>query len=340
MQIAIKRRIELGVELSRLARLGANLVEAHSFMILLPAAAKTRPAERSAGGVQKSTHLAVAGVHTLSNHFKEDSLVQIGDGILGFIAKHSQAVHVSPFERDSRLLGVYSQDVMLKSFLGFPLKITIGAENLTGVMACDSKKSYAFTKLQEKILEDFAIEITRITELCLQSQPEERKGSLREFLDRGIDLIDQLGVNAVEVARIKFVNLDELERVVGIRKAFELYNQIVRLVRDSLPAEIPLEQLPNGDLLMFIDNMVTSLIENKIESLCQHVFVDNQRLLFEFRRAGVRQIKSRSFTLEDLIGLTSGPWATGSAKSGRTDATSRLANSNLENEVRYERKRA
>lgn len=338
MQSSFQRRVDLGVELNRLARLGANIVDAHTFLILLPAASPQNLVKREtqAGASEASSHLTVAGSHTLSNHFKENALIEVGQGILGFIAKHRQAVHVSPFDRDSRLLGIYSNDVLLKSFLGFPVPLK-GFNGACGVAACDSKKSYAFSKLQEKLLEELALEIGAFTDLSLCNAPIARENSMREFLDRGIELIDRIGINAVEVLRVKFVNIEELEQSVGVRKVTELYSQAIKLIRQSIPPEIAFERLPSGDVLMIVDNMVSSFIENKIESLCQHILVNGHRLLFEFRRAGVRQIRSKSFTIEDLIALTAGSWNKNTVKV----AEGKLGQAKQPKvEVVYERQRA
>jgi hypothetical protein len=102
-----------------------------------------------------------------------------GNGLIGWVAKHNRSIHVSPFERDSRTLGIYSEDQQLKSFIGIP--VNLGAGNPSGgasspsaggeesanvgVIACDSKKSFAFSKLQGKLLEDLAAEVSNTVRL-------------------------------------------------------------------------------------------------------------------------------------------------------------------------------
>ena len=95
---------------------------------------------------KKSITLELAGFHTLSNDIISNCVIPKGDGLIGWVSKHKQAIHVSPFERDSRTLGTYSRDQSLKSFIGIPVQIPVGSQLQYGVIACDSKKSYAFSE--------------------------------------------------------------------------------------------------------------------------------------------------------------------------------------------------
>ena len=299
----------LGVELSRLSRFGANIMDAHTCFILLPLDRSSATGQsKSVGGAKRPNVLRLGGFHSLSTAVRTDARIEIGQGLVGFVSKSKQAVHISPFERDSRILGLYSEDVALKSFLGIPLiGQAFGPD--AGVLACDSKKAYAFSKLQGKLIEELALEISRIVTLIDDlNATHVRDVCLKDFLERAAAVTESLGAGSVEVLRIKAVNLDLLEKEVGASKMVSQLGQILAAVRQAIPAQFPICTLPNGDVLALLDNMMTSYIENKLESLCQHLTINGKRFLFECRRAHARHIRGRSFTLEDLLALTAGPW--------------------------------
>jgi transcriptional regulator with GAF, ATPase, and Fis domain len=70
------------------------------------------------------------------------------------VAENKSQITVCPFENDATTLMYYSREQELKSFLAVPIFSSV--RELIGVLACDSKKSYAFPKLAEKVLTDFA----------------------------------------------------------------------------------------------------------------------------------------------------------------------------------------
>lgn len=309
-------------DLARLARFGANITDAHSCFIFLPRRLIASSSAADALGADGPTHvgrvsedpLSLGGVHSLSADVFRECELPRGSGLIGWVAKHVRAIHVSPFERDSRTLGVYSLDQQLKSFIGIPIPLGSGPTDAAagvGVVACDSKKAFAFSKVQGKLLEDLASEIARYVELTALSEVRSTfEGSWDVFVARGEQLLGALGANSVEVVRLRPVNFGALERALGLGEAITLLERTMRLIEQTLPPHSPVVRLPNGDILLVVDNMMAAFYEGKIRAICGHVGVGQGAKIapeFDFVRGGGRRKRGETVTLHHLIVATNQP---------------------------------
>jgi|GEM_PF-3244793 len=132
-----------------LAALAANATESYSAVILLLD--------------QETEVLSIVGSHSLSRDFLEETKFSLGSSFVGWVAQHLKPVLVCPFERDATILRYYSADQALKSFIALPIIRDDG--QLVGVLACDSKKRYAFSKIDEKILSDCCRQVVAVLNL-------------------------------------------------------------------------------------------------------------------------------------------------------------------------------
>ena len=307
-------------ELTRLARFGANLADAFSCLIFLPDSLVTsRPARtqsssarvnlssetRATAGPIAKDHaiLALGGAHTLSTALIPHASIAVGNGLIGWVAKHRRAIHVSPFDRDSTTLGIYSSDQQLKSFIGVPIALSSGdeSESLVGVLTCDSKKSFAFTKIQGKLLEDLAEQIALIVSLCRRPVTAGSDGSWQSFVSHAGRLTDALGLPAVEALRVRIANLSELEQGAGTASVFELSDQIFRLIQQALPPHFPAVRTPQGDIVLLVDNMMTSFYENKIRAVCERITQPHGIIKINFIRRSARNRSSGVTDIESLV---------------------------------------
>lgn len=306
--------LDLKRDLCRLARFGANVSDAHSCFIFLPSSlfADNTPGLSATGADERVDQAGVvlAGMHSLSTDIKSQCRVRLGSGLIGWVAKHQQPIHVSPFEHDSRTLGMYTTDQQLKSLIGIPVilnETAAGVKNVAGVIACDSKKSYAFSKLQGKLLENLAAEIANTVKLNIACQQQaEHELSWHDFLYRGNALIDALGKGAIEVLRIRVTSMDTLEQELGVGDYIQFMKQIRRLIQQALPPHYPAYILPNGDLVAVVDNMMSAFYENKVRALSDHVTKGRIPIAFEFTRSSFRSTQNRnnpgkSVELSDLV---------------------------------------
>jgi hypothetical protein len=311
---------EVRADLCRLARFGANISDAHSCFIFLPAKLL-----RPEGAQVDERMLEMGGFHSLCDQVIGNCRLVADSGLIGWVAKHHRSIHVSPFEHDSRTLGTYNADQQLKSFIGIP--VFLGTPDapqaaLGGVIACDSKKAFAFSKLQGKLLENLAAELSNIVRLRRRpAQAPKAEISWAEFLNQGTILGHTLGMNSLEVVRVRTKNFEALEMELGSARAIELFDQVHRLIQQTLPPHFPTYRLPSGDLVILLDNMLTSFYENRIVAICDHLkreSPEGSRAWIEvgFVKASFTDKRLRAFSLEQMIALTAQPIPTESAQRG------------------------
>ncbi|MCB0355312.1 MAG: GAF domain-containing protein [Bdellovibrionales bacterium] len=209
----------LAQHLCRLSRLGANIADAHSCFVFLPAW-MLDPSSRLRG----SDDLILGGFHSLSRQVISDCRLSQNTGLVGWAAKHGRSIHVSPFERDSRTLGMYSHDQGLKSFIAVPFSLASQSQpnallsKTYGVIACDSCKSYAFSKTQMKILEDFACEVGQTALLHLhQTSGRTFCQSWNIFLQMSERLSEEVGIGSLEILRLRLPDFGMFEHIVGVK---------------------------------------------------------------------------------------------------------------------------
>lgn len=173
----------LGSSLSNLADLVANITESYSAVIFV--------------ALRGENALVVGGSHTLSREFDHTAKIGFGQGLVGWTAENKKRISVSPFQHDATTLLYYHKDQALKSFVAMPI---LGEANeLLGVVCCDSKKTYAFAKVTEKLLLDCAKQAATLIGLNhrLEEQKQEpafNHSKLQEVLDklRNCDTEDEL----------------------------------------------------------------------------------------------------------------------------------------------------
>ncbi|MCB0338770.1 MAG: GAF domain-containing protein [Bdellovibrionales bacterium] len=290
-------------QLTRLARLAANICDAHSCFIFLPQIENLVAC--TADSSQRKT-IQLCAYHSLSQEIFANCALLVGKGLIGWVARHGQPIHVSPFERDCSVLGTYSEEMNLKSFMGIPVELSgLNSHGTFGVIACDSKKAYAFTKLQGKLLSDIAEQISHSLGLYQKlSQELTQKPTWAEFLKQATVLAEKSGASAIEILRRRPANFSYLEEKIGTGRTIALCDQVFKLIDQCLPESSPRLVLPQGDMLVFLDSMMTPFCVNKIRSISEHVSTSGEHLEISFIRASAQEIKKRTFTLHELIQAT------------------------------------
>ncbi len=288
----------LSTDINRIAALAANLLEAHSVVVFLP--------QSSSGQVvpEDDRNLLIpVGIHTLAPSMILAKGLSLDAGLIGWVAKNKKSIHVSPFERDSRVLGFYKEDLLLKSLIGVPIALK-DRSDICGVMLADSKKSFAFSKLQGKLLEDIAVQVSRTIVLHnnTQKQPD-IKNAWNQFIGNADKFAESNGRNDIAAVRIRATNMSEFESRFGLIQSCSFLQQVYRLISQSLQPHCPTFVTPLGEYVMLIDSMTTDLYTNKILALTEYTKLHGVNLQIEFRaRAFPRG--ERSMSLEHLINLT------------------------------------
>ena len=296
----------LRAELSRLTRFGANVADALSCLIFLPSSvarwtASQVPVQTTA--VVGEDTLDLVAAHSLAQSILPTCKLPLETGLVGWVAKHNRSIHVSPFDRDSRTLGTYAEDEKLKSWVGVPIPLDfIPATQLVGVLSCDSKKSFAFSKLHVKLIEELALQVSCTLRLSLQTRAPETTGlTWQQFMERGMKLHSALGAQAAEMLRIKVDNFDELENALGTERAVDVWEQTRRLVQQTLPPHFPSFRLPTGEMLVVVDNMMSAYLQNRIHVVCSHGSSLSVKPRFSFSKAPFPPARSDIIRLERPI---------------------------------------
>lgn len=279
---------ELRGNLARLARFGANLTDAHSCLIFLPEVLfSDRKQKRSVGGKK----LGIGGYHSLSTSLITSCSIQPGNGLVGWISQQEKPVHISPFEHDARTLGYYQEDCELKSFIGVPVAFsTDDVQREVGVIVCDSKKSFAFSRLQGRLLEDLADEVQHLLGYLRKAHAHyDRQDDWESFRLLAKALLESLGSESVEMIRISVENYNDIERQCGMAAALEMAGQLHRLFQQALPPHFPIFQLPNGETAILLDRMMGSFYQNKFEALARHVNNNGNSFTLSFSTRPVQQ---------------------------------------------------
>lgn len=196
----------------QMAELIANTTESYSVIIF------------EANNKQK--RLSSLAAHSLSRELIEGVEIGYGSGLVGWTAENRVRISVCPFERDATTLLYYSCDQDLKSFIAVPVLDARDGETLVGVIACDSKKSYAYSKVAEKVLLNCAEQTANLFELFNSAgSSQENKATERQheklasFMDelRGC-LSEQELLNQVQKLPQNIVESDAVSVVVSSQR--------------------------------------------------------------------------------------------------------------------------
>lgn len=124
--------------------------------------------------------LRLYACQSLSMNIKKDATINIGHGLIGWVAKNDQPTHADNFDISAvASLRYYDKEEAIKSFAAVPVRIK---NRVVGVLAVDSKNGYLFTDKVIKILSDFAESFAHMLE----------RGKERIKLSRNIGDIDSL----------------------------------------------------------------------------------------------------------------------------------------------------
>lgn len=93
--------------------------------------------------------LRPAAWHTLSRSFRSQEDIQVGEGVVGYVAKHRAPVDVDRYQQASTATKLYGQDEGIRAFVAMPV-------GLTGVLVVDTKRRAVFTEREKKTIRDFA----------------------------------------------------------------------------------------------------------------------------------------------------------------------------------------
>lgn len=98
--------------------------------------------------ITEKEHLRCLSSVSFATSFDNNRLIPIDGTLPGWVVKHNEPLIIPNFDRDEGALGYYGADEDIKSFMGYPMEAN-------GVVVVDSKKKWAFTDKEKKILSSF-----------------------------------------------------------------------------------------------------------------------------------------------------------------------------------------
>ena len=222
----------------------------------------------------------LVALQSLSSRAYTDVRLQVGVGLIGWVAEHGRPIHIAPFDLDSSTLGLYPENEGIRCLVAVPIPIQLAsplsgerdAPQLFGVLMCDSKKAFSFSKIQVKHLEELAPAIGRLIYWAHRPQPtQEGDSSWSSFTSRTQRLADAIGANSIEILRIEMTNLETIEEKLGVSVALQRSEQFSRLLQQALPPHFPVTKLASAELLVAVDNMMSTFFQNKIKVLAERL---------------------------------------------------------------------
>lgn len=188
--------------------------------------------------------------------------VEIGQGVIGWIAAQNRPrLYTDPSKQS---YSVY-RTTSVRSVIGFPVALN-GAR---GVVAFDSLKAYAFGKRHLTTLRDLSLEVSETLTTNVRAQLAMRPSSWESFVKRGERLLEALGGDGVEMIRVQILNDTELLAAYGREVWEESQDRLLRLIEQTLPPHFPICRVPDGDIAILVDNLMSSFFKKKIETVAK-----------------------------------------------------------------------
>ncbi len=323
---------QLKEDLKRLTRLAANVADAHTCALFLPtgllstSTSLLTPVSNQVAGSPITTvtsgtielrrvvespvtarlrSIEMVAAHSLAPTLARDCRIQVGSGLLGWVAEHGRPIHIAPFDADSSTLGIYADSEQLKSLAALPVPMPAeyrDAQQCHGVLMCDSKRPFPFTKTQVKLLEDVTTEISRVLFWALfKRESTSMESSWEGFTARAEGLASAIGNDSVEFLRIAVETFADMERDVGVSGAVRRSDQFFRLVQQALPPHFPVTRLPQGDILIALDNMMSAFFQNKIQTLVKHLSDEQKGFGVSIAVFATKGSRGRSLDIDSIL---------------------------------------
>jgi len=183
-----------------------------------------------------------------------------------------------------------------------PTDATAEGKRLQGVLMCDSKKAFSFTKLQVKHLEDLAAEVSRLLFWAIfKRETTSNESSWEAFITRTEQLSTAIGLESIELLRVSVDSFELVEDSHGVSSAVQHSEQFMRLVQQALPPHFPLVRMPNGDLLVALDNMMSSFFQTKIMTLADHLSEPSKPLIVSLLTYSAKSSRIRTLDIDTML---------------------------------------
>ncbi|MGI6681126.1 MAG: GAF domain-containing protein [Bdellovibrionota bacterium] len=284
----------LKIYMQKIATFAGNIASSNSTFIFLP--------KRHEDFQKNSENILELVSYSSKVEIKNTNItISTNSSIIGYVARHKQPIHISPFDKDSKHIGLNYTEEKLQSILALPIIIDEYVDNV-GVLYSDSKEPFAFSNKQCALLNELTYQIASFYKLHRLNMTATKKLDWHSFIKKSNELIATLKPNCIDILRMKLTNLVEIEAHLGTGKTIAIIEMIERLIAQSIPPESTMFRLPSGDIVVILDNMITEHIKNKISAIIKKIsFSQKTNIALEFSKRSCKALKHQEYKLEDLI---------------------------------------
>jgi hypothetical protein len=188
---------------------------------------------------------------------------------------------------------MYTENEQLKSLAALPVPMPAeyrDAHQCHGVLMCDSKRPLPFTEISRLL---FWALFTR--------ESASLESSWESFTARAEGLASAIGNDSVEFLRVSVEAFADMEREFGISGAVRRSDQFFRLVQQALPPHFPVTRLPQGDIIIALDNMMSAFFQNKIQTLVKHLNDEQRGLGVSIAVFATKGNRARSLDIDSIL---------------------------------------
>jgi hypothetical protein len=259
----------------------------------------------SSSATSKAGSIDLVAVHSHAK-LARDCRIQVGNGLLGWVADHGKPIHLTPSTLSSSAVGIYANQEAIKSLIAVPIPIKQGDSGTEarsfGVLMCDSLVSASFTKPHVKLLDEIAAHTARMIQWVQGAMQTSRgEASWDLFKEKTHQLGEAIGHSSVEIIRISMTSFAQLEATIGISAAVQTTEQFIRLAQQALPPHFPLTKLPSGEILVAVDNMMSSFFRQKLQTLADRLSSPQKPFAITFSISGAKLDRTSQGSFESTF---------------------------------------
>ena len=169
--------------------------------------------------VQERNLLKCLSSVSFATSFDKNKSIPIDGSLPGWVVKHNESLIIPNFDKDVESLGYYGTDEGIKSFMGYPMEGK-------GVIIIDSKKKWAFTDKEKKILGSFVALIEEEIEREKKAQDIEEIIEELTMEKKILGLFHELNLSHISIKEIfrELLNLSGADLCFsGIEKSGKLF---------------------------------------------------------------------------------------------------------------------
>ncbi len=305
-------------DLVDLVKLASSLTEAHTIAVFLPThltSPRLQPDSSIIGGLSKLTakdaiplkkiiepgydtknaSIELVAVHSYSKITK-DARIQAGAGLLGWVAEQGRPIYLSQSDIP-KLPALYIEPEIVQSLAALPIDCSKADPSrelkLHGVLMCDSLRSEAFSNSDIKLLEQISRQCQKLiywaSNATAASQVE---SSWDTFRQKVIHLGDAIGQDSIDLLKLRIESFQELADARGLSEAVKYSEQFFRLVQQALPPHFPIARIPSGEIVIAVDNMMSTFFQQKLHNLAVHLSSKDRPLTVAVEHYGAKTEQS------------------------------------------------